>query len=107
MAPKHDHDSDVVTEKKTRVEVKRPSLYKVLVHNDSYTTREFVVEVLRQVFHHSETDATRIMLHVHHAGVGVAGVYTFEVAEMKVQRTEELAREYEFPLRLSLEPEDE
>ena len=107
MAPKHDHDSDVVTESKTRVQVKRPSLYKVLVHNDTYTTREFVVEVLRQVFHHSETDATRIMLHVHHNGVGIAGVYTYEIAEVKLKRTEELAREYEFPLKLSLEPEEE
>ncbi len=107
MATKRDHDTDVVTETKSKAQAKRPSLYKVLVHNDTYTTREFVVEVLRQVFHHSETDATRIMLHVHHSGVGVAGVYTFEIAESKVKKTEDLAREYEFPLRLSLEPEDE
>lgn len=107
MAPKPDHDSDVVTEKKTREQVKRPTLYKVLMHNDNYTTREFVVEVLKTVFHHSDTSATRIMLFVHHSGVGVAGVYPFEIAEMKAKRTEELAREYEFPLRLTLEPEDD
>jgi ATP-dependent Clp protease adaptor protein ClpS len=107
MAQKYDHDSEVVTESRTREQVKRPPLYKVLVHNDNYTTREFVVDVLRSVFHHSETDATRIMLFVHHQGVGVAGVYPFEVAEMKIQKTEELAREYEFPLKLSVEPEDE
>src|SRR5688572_25653773 len=109
MAQKYDHDSEVVTEteSRTREKVKRPPLYKVLVHNDNYTTREFVVDVLRSVFHHSETDATRIMLFVHHKGVGVAGVYPFEVAEMKVQKTEQLARENEFPLRLSLEPDDE
>jgi ATP-dependent Clp protease adaptor protein ClpS len=107
MAPKSDHENDVVTESKTREEVKRPPLYKVLVHNDNYTTREFVVEVLREVFHHTETTATRIMLHVHHQGVGVAGVYPFEVAEMKARKTEDMAREHEFPLRLTLEPEDD
>ena len=108
MTPKSDHhDHDVVTESETRAELKRPSLYKVLVHNDNYTTREFVVEVLRTVFHHTETDATRIMLHVHHQGVGVAGMYPFKVAEMKARTTEDLAREHEFPLRLTLEPEDD
>jgi ATP-dependent Clp protease adaptor protein ClpS len=107
MAQKHDHDSDVVTESRTREQVKRPTLYKVLIHNDNYTTREFVVDVLRAVFHHSETNATRIMLYVHTQGVGVAGVYPLEIAEMKIHRTEELAREREYPLRLTLEPEDE
>jgi ATP-dependent Clp protease adaptor protein ClpS len=107
MAHKSDHDADVVTESKTREAVKRPPLYKVLLHNDHYTTREFVVDVLRTVFHHSETDATRIMLYVHHQGVGVAGVYPYEIAEMKARKTEELARQHEFPLRLTLEPEDD
>jgi ATP-dependent Clp protease adaptor protein ClpS len=107
MAHKNDHDTDVVTESKTREEVKRPPLYKVLIHNDNYTTREFVVEVLRSVFHHSETDATRIMLYVHQQGVGVAGIYSYEIAEMKAQKTEDMAREYEFPLKLTLEPEDD
>jgi len=107
MAHKTDHDSDVVAEPKTREEVKRPPLYKVLIHNDNYTSREFVVDVLRSVFHHNETDATRIMLYVHHQGVGVAGVYSFEIAEMKARKSEELAREHEFPLKLTLEPEDD
>lgn len=107
MAHKSDHEADVVTEWKAREKIKRPSLYRVLIHNDHYTTREFVVDVLSSVFHHNDTDATRIMLHVHHHGVGVAGVYSFEVAEMKVRKTEDLARENEFPLKLSLEPEDE
>jgi ATP-dependent Clp protease adaptor protein ClpS len=107
MAQKFDHDEGVVTEQKTREEVKRPALYKVLIHNDNYTTREFVVDVLRNIFHHTETDATRIMLFVHHQGVGVAGVYPYEVAEVKARRTEQLAREHEFPLRLTLEPEDD
>jgi len=106
MGEKFERGGDVVTESQTKEKLKRPPLYKVLLHNDNYTTREFVVDVLRSVFHHSETDATRIMLYVHHKGVGVAGVYTLEVAEMKVRKVEQLAREQEYPLRLSLEPED-
>jgi ATP-dependent Clp protease adaptor protein ClpS len=99
---------EVVTETETRTEkkLKKPTLYKVLLHNDNYTTREFVVAVLKEVFHKSESDAVQIMLHVHNSGTGVAGVYTYEVAETKVKTVERLARENEFPLRLSLEPED-
>lgn len=107
MAPKFGQDEEVVTESQTREEVARPRLYKVLIHNDNYTTREFVVDVLKTIFHHSETDATRIMLFVHHQGVGTAGVYPFEIAETKARRTEQLARSHEFPLRLTLEPEDD
>ena len=70
------------------------------------TTREFVVEVLKTVFHRAEQEAIRIMLHVHHNGVGIAGVYTYEVAEMKVRTVEALARQREFPLMLSIEPEE-
>jgi ATP-dependent Clp protease adaptor protein ClpS len=97
---------EVVTESRTEKKLKKPTLYKVLLHNDNYTTREFVVAVLREVFHRSETDAVQIMLHVHNSGIGVAGVYTYEVAETKVKTVERLARENEFPLRLSLEPEE-
>jgi len=100
-------DTDVLTEPKTRQKLKRPPLYKVLLHNDNYTTREFVVAVLREVFHKSENDAVQIMLHVHYNGTGVAGVYTFDVAETKIRAVEKLARENEFPLRLSMEPEDD
>lgn len=110
MAPKHEHDggdAGVVTETQTRQQLKKPPLYKVLLHNDNYTTRDFVVAVLREVFHRSESEAVRIMLHVHHHGIGVAGVYTHEVAETKVRQTEHLAREHEFPLRVSMEPEDD
>jgi ATP-dependent Clp protease adaptor protein ClpS len=65
-----------------------------------------VVEILKGVFHRAEPDAVRIMLHVHHNGVGVAGVYTYEVAEMKVRTVEALAQQREYPLMLSIEPED-
>jgi ATP-dependent Clp protease adaptor protein ClpS len=76
------------------------------LHNDNYTTREFVVAVLQEVFRKSESDAVQIMLHVHHHGIGVAGVYTYEVAETKIRTVEALARQNEFPLRLSMEPEE-
>ncbi len=100
-------DTGVITESKTDQKLKRPSLYKVLFHNDNYTTRDFVVAILRDVFHKSESEAIQVMLHVHYNGIGVAGVYTYEVAETKVQTVEKLAKEYEFPLRLSVEPEDD
>ncbi|XXF76853.1 ATP-dependent Clp protease adaptor ClpS [Myxococcaceae bacterium GXIMD 01537] len=106
MPQKHDPDSNVITEVKPEQKLKRPTLYKVLLHNDNYTTRDFVVEVLRSVFHKSETDAVQIMMHVHYNGIGVAGVYTYEVAETKVKLVEAAARENGFPLRLSMEPEE-
>jgi len=106
MAEKVDPDSGVVTETRTEKKLKRPSLYKVLLHNDNYTTREFVVAVLREVFHRAEQEAVQIMLHVHYNGVGVAGVYTYDVAETKVKLVERLAQEHEYPLRLSIEPEE-
>jgi ATP-dependent Clp protease adaptor protein ClpS len=109
MGRKHEPESgvDVVTETQQRQKLQKPRLYKVLLHNDNYTTRDFVVAVLREVFHRSESEAVRIMLHVHYNGVGVAGVYTFEVAETKIRLVEQLAREHEFPLRLSMEPEED
>jgi ATP-dependent Clp protease adaptor protein ClpS len=88
------------TEKKPQ----KPRLYRVLLLNDDYTTMEFVVKVLISVFHHQEEKAIEIMLHVHHNGAGVAGVYTYEVAETKAKKVHELARQEEFPLRCALEP---
>jgi ATP-dependent Clp protease adaptor protein ClpS len=90
---------------KERARTQKPPLYKVLLHNDDYTTKEFVVMVLQAVFHKSEVDANQIMLHVHENGVGVAGVYPYEVAETKIARTLGLAKRYEYPLQLSMEPE--
>ncbi len=111
MAPKRtpQEDSDtatVVPETKKKEKLKRPTLYKVLFHNDNYTTMEFVVAVLKEVFHRSEADAVGIMLNVHRTGMGVAGVYTYEIAETKLRETEKLAREHEYPLKLSMEPEE-
>jgi ATP-dependent Clp protease adaptor protein ClpS len=88
-----------------REEVTLPPRYRVLLHNDHYTTMEFVVGVLRSVFRKKPEDAVRIMLHVHHNGVGMAGVYTAEIAETKVNAVHALAQDHGYPLRCSLEPE--
>src|SRR3954449_4782461 len=90
-----------VTETRTRPKekLKRPPMYKVLLHNDNYTTRDFVVAVLREVFHKSDSEAVQVMLHVHYNGTGVAGVYTYEVAETKLRKVEQLAHAHEYPLR--------
>ncbi|MBI5439759.1 MAG: ATP-dependent Clp protease adapter ClpS [Deltaproteobacteria bacterium] len=82
---------------------KEPQLYRVLLHNDDYTTMEFVVMVLMKIFHHPEAAAVRIMLHVHQKGMGVAGVYPFEIAETRVTQVVELARQNEYPLRCTME----
>ncbi len=101
-----DGDTGVATETKKKEKLSRPKLYKVLFHNDNYTTMEFVVAVLKEVFHKSESDAFSIMMNVHKNGLGVAGVYTFEVAETKINQTHELARQHEYPLKLTMEPEE-
>ncbi len=89
----------------TRPRVKRPSLFKVLLHNDDYTTQEFVVYVLETIFRRSEVEARTIMLQVHHNGMGVAGVYPHEVAEAKAEQVTELARQNDYPLLCSVEEE--
>ncbi len=89
----------------TKDDVKEPPLYKVLLHNDDYTTMDFVVMVLETVFHKSPSEATRIMLNVHRNGIGVCGVYPAEIAETKVNRVHSLAREAGFPLMASMERE--
>src|ERR687892_229030 len=88
---------------KTKPQTKRPSLYRVLILNDDYTPMEFVVHVLERFFNKTRAEATRIMLHVHQRGVGVCGVYTYEVAETKVNQTMEFARRHQHPLQCTLE----
>lgn len=90
---------------KTRPRTKKPNLYKVLLLNDDYTPMEFVVHVLERFFNKDREDATRIMLHVHHKGVGLCGVYTFEVAETKVTQVMDFARQNQHPLRCTMEKE--
>ncbi|MGE4560619.1 MAG: ATP-dependent Clp protease adapter ClpS [Desulfobulbus sp.] len=86
-----------------RQALQEPPLYKVLLHNDDYTTMDFVVMILQAVFHKNTEEATRIMLNVHHQGIGIAGVYTREIAETKVALVHQMAKQHQFPLRCSLE----
>jgi ATP-dependent Clp protease adaptor protein ClpS len=106
-SPNDPGDSDgktgVVT--KTRPETKKPSLYKVLLLNDDYTPMEFVVHTLERFFNKSREEATRVMLHVHQKGVGVCGVYTYEVAETKVTQVMDFARQHQHPLQCRMEKE--
>jgi ATP-dependent Clp protease adaptor protein ClpS len=101
--PERDYELDesVITEEETRL--KKPPLYKVLLHNDDFTTMEFVVYILRTIFKLTEADAFAIMLKVHHEGVGIAGVYTYEVAQMKVEKVKALAEANEYPLLCTIE----
>jgi len=96
-------DVGVVTRTRKKDDLQRPKRYKVVLHNDDYTTMEFVVWVLQTVFHHDEPTAMQIMLHVHKNGIGVAGVYPREVAEARVARVDALARAHEYPLKTSME----
>lgn len=99
--PDIDGGTEVVVEKKTKL--KKPKLFKVLLHNDDFTTMEFVVFVLQYVFSRSEAEAFTIMLKVHNEGVGVAGIYPYEIATMKSEKTMNLAKAREYPLLCTVE----
>jgi ATP-dependent Clp protease adaptor protein ClpS len=86
-----------------RESLQEPPLYKVLLHNDDYTTMDFVVMILQTIFNKNTDEATRVMLNVHHQGVGIAGVYTREIAETKVALVHRIAKRNQFPLKCSLE----
>ena len=88
---------------KAKPKTKKPSMYKVLMLNDDYTPMEFVVHILERFFNKNRQEATRIMLHVHNRGVGVCGVYTYEVAETKVTQVMDFARQHQHPLQCTLE----
>src|ERR1041385_429618 len=90
---------------KTRPKTKKPSLYKVLLLNDDYTPMEFVVLILEKFFSKSREDAVEVMLHVHRHGVGVCGVFTYEVAETKVAQVIEFSRRHQHPLQCTMEKE--
>jgi ATP-dependent Clp protease adaptor protein ClpS len=102
--PREGGDTAVVTEKKTRTS--RPRLWRVLLHNDDFTTMEFVVQVLMEVFGKSAAEATELMLEVHHRGACIAGVYTHEVAETKVATVEQMARNAEYPFLCTMERDE-
>ena len=88
---------------KTRPKTEKPPLYKVILHNDDYTTMQFVIEILESIFHKASADAFRIMMQVHREGQGICGTYSYEVAETKVAQVHEEARANGFPLRASME----
>ena len=98
-----DIGGDVLTESKTKLE--KPKLYKVLLHNDDFTTMEFVVFVLQYVFNRSDSEAFTIMLKVHNEGVGIAGIYPYEIANMKSEKAMNLAKSREYPLLCTVEEE--
>jgi ATP-dependent Clp protease adaptor protein ClpS len=97
----------IATETRTEHKVQRPRMWRVLLHNDDYTTQDFVIWVLESIFHKPHADAFAIMMSVHRSGLGVAGVFTHDVAETKVNQTQRLAEEHEFPLLVTMEPETE
>jgi ATP-dependent Clp protease adaptor protein ClpS len=90
---------------RTRAKTKKPSLYKVLLLNDDYTPMEFVVHILEKFFSKNREDAVEVMLHVHRHGVGICGVFTFEVAETKVAQVIEFSRRHQHPLQCTMEKE--
>jgi ATP-dependent Clp protease adaptor protein ClpS len=97
------HDVFEETDTFSEDRIKEPEMYKVLLHNDDYTTMDFVVEVLMAVFKKDFQEATRIMMDVHRRGVGLCGVYPYEIAETKVETVHTIARENGFPLKCSME----
>ena len=101
--PDIEHDGQVLTESDTRLE--KPKMYKVLLHNDDFTTMEFVVFILNQVFKRSEAESFAIMMKVHNEGIGVAGIYSYEVATMKAEKAMNLAQAHEFPFLCTVEEE--
>lgn len=98
---------DILTESRNDQKLERPRMWRVLLHNDDYTTQEFVVWVLETVFRKPRAEAFTIMMAVHRSGLGVAGVYTHDVAETKLKTTRQMAEEEEFPLLVTMEPEPE
>lgn len=101
--PDSEFDGDVLTESETKLE--KPKLFKVILHNDDFTTMEFVVFILTHVFLRNEAEAFTIMLKVHNEGIGVAGVYPYEIANMKSEKAMNLAKAQEYPLLCTVEEE--
>ena len=104
--PAYESEHGVVEKTESKAKLELPPLYRVLLHNDDFTTMEFVVFILQTVFNHGESDAVQIMLSVHRQGLGLAGVYTYEVAQMKVDKVTSIAQANEFPLLCTMEEDD-
>jgi ATP-dependent Clp protease adaptor protein ClpS len=101
----HNLHSEKDLQEDTDLQLRKPPLYSVFLLNDDYTTMDFVIHVLATIFHKPVIEATRIMLHVHKNGRGLAGTYTREIAETKIDTVHKIAREHEFPLKCSMEKE--
>ena len=97
------HKTERLTQQRPEEKTLSPPLYKVLMHNDDYTTMEFVVSMLESIFHFQPTEANRVMLQIHMLGIGVCGTFPYEIAETKIFQVHMRAREEEFPLKCSLE----
>ena len=97
----------LLAETRSDERLQHPRMWRVLLHNDDYTTQEFVVWVLEAVFQKPRAEAFSIMMNVHRSGLGLAGVFTHDVAQTKVRKTQQLAEEHEFPLLVTMEPEPE
>jgi ATP-dependent Clp protease adaptor protein ClpS len=107
MSGQGDPRESILTESRNDQKLERPRMWRVLLHNDDYTTQEFVVWVLETVFRKPRAEAFTIMMSVHRSGLGVAGVYTHDVAETKLKTTRQMAEEQEYPLLVTMEPEPE
>ena len=105
IVPRHDDGSGAVVVERQTQKTEPPRMYQVILLNDDYTPMEFVVHVLERFFQKTREEATRIMLHVHRRGVGVCGVFTYEVAETKVTQVMDLARQNQHPLQCTIEKE--
>ncbi len=105
MSDKRERRGEGSTSLKTRQKTKKPRLYKVIVHNDDYTTQEFVVEVLVAFFHKTSEEARQLMLFVHTKGRAIVGAYSYDIAESKVEKVIRAARDAGHPLLLTMEPE--
>jgi ATP-dependent Clp protease adaptor protein ClpS len=101
----HSSSASTIIEPHSDQKVERPRMWRVLLHNDDYTTQEFVVWVLESVFRKPRMEAVEVMMRVHLSGIGVAGIYTHDVAETKLKKTRQIAEEQEFPLLVTMEPD--
>lgn len=95
----------VIEKVENKVEVKKPKLYKVVIYNDDYTTMNFVVEILMRIFRKKEEEATKIMYDIHKTGIGIAGIYPYDIAETKMIQATSIAKNSGFPLKFSMEEE--
>src|SRR3954466_7876410 len=105
MATRPDARESTLTDSRSDEKLERPRMWRVLLHNDDYTTQDFVVWILETIFHKERGEAFTIMLSVHQSGMGLAGIYTHDVAETKVKATKQLAEQHEFPLLVTMEPD--